>query len=157
EMTSAYGVFANNGMRVPYRPVLQVFDSNDKEVKLPSQKGTQVMPENVARMVSDVLSDNVARTPGYGPNSVLYFRDRDVAVKTGTTNDSIDAWTVGYSPNVVVGVWAGNNAHKPMVKRVAGQIVAPLWSEAMRVALENLPDERFIDPIPADPEKLKPV
>lgn len=157
EMTSAYGTFANDGTHVPYRPVLRVFDAGGREINVPSERPIQAMPANVARTVSDVLSDNVARTPAYGPNSVLYFADRDVAVKTGTTNDSVDAWTIGYSPNVVVGVWAGNNAHKPMVKKVAGQIVAPLWNAAMAAALEDKPYERFVEPTPADPSKLKPV
>jgi len=157
EMTSAYGIFANEGMRAPYRPVLQVFDAKGVEIKLPSQKQNQVLPAEVARTISSILSDNVARTPGYGPNSVLYFPTRDVAVKTGTTNDSRDAWTVGYTPNLVVGVWAGNNDNSPMVKKVAGQIVAPMWSSFMKQGLAAVPDERFTPPTPADPSTLKPV
>jgi penicillin-binding protein 1A len=142
---------------VPYTPVIQVLDPKGNEVKLPVSRPNQVMPENVARTISSILSDNVARTPAYGPNSVLNFPTRDVAVKTGTTNDSRDAWTVGYSPNVVVGVWAGNNDNSPMVKKVAGQIVAPMWSSFMKQALESVPDERFALPLPADPSTLKPV
>ncbi len=157
EMTSAYGVFANDGTRVPYKSVLQVFDSNGKEVTLPSQRSSQVLDPNVARTVSDILSDNEARTPAYGPNSVLNFSDRDVAVKTGTTNNSVDAWTVGYSPNIVIGVWAGNNDNAPMVKKVAGQIVAPLWNAAMKEALAIVPDERFVEPNPIDRTNLKPI
>ncbi len=157
EMTSAYGVFANDGTRVAYRPVIQVFDSKGGEIRLPTQKQNRVITENVARTISSILSDNTARTPAYGPNSVLYFPSRDVAVKTGTTNDSRDAWTIGYSPNIVVGVWAGNNDNSPMVKKVAGQIVAPMWSSFMKQALAVLPDERFPLPISPDPTTLKPV
>ena len=157
EMTNAYGVFANDGVRVPYRPVLHLYDSQGKEVPLPSQKQARVLPANVAETISSILSDNTARTPAYGPNSVLYFPNRDVAVKTGTTNDSRDAWTVGYTPNLVVGVWAGNNDNSPMVKKVAGQIVAPMWSSFMKQALTLIPDERFIPYTPADPATLKPV
>jgi len=157
EMTSAYGTFANDGVHVPYRSVLQVFDSSGNEIKMPSTQPNKAMPENVARTISDILSDNAARAPAYGPNSVLYFPNRDVAVKTGTTNDSIDAWTVGYTPNLVVGVWAGNNAHKPMVKKVAGQIVAPLWNSVMAEGLKLVPDERFVAPTQTDPAILKPV
>ena len=158
EMTSAYGTFANDGLHMPYKPVLQVFDSKGKEIILPaSQKPRQALPQNVARTISDILSDNVARTPAYGANSVLYFPNRDVAVKTGTTNDSRDAWTVGYTPNLVVGVWAGNNDNAPMVKKVAGQIVAPMWSSFMKQALATIPDERFVPYAPADPATLKPV
>jgi 1A family penicillin-binding protein len=157
EMTGAYGIFANDGVRVASRPVLQVFDSKGAEISLPSQRQNQVLPAETARTISSILSDNVARTPGYGPNSVLYFPTRDVAVKTGTTNDSRDAWTVGYTPNLVVGVWAGNNDNSPMVKKVAGQIVAPMWSSFMKQGLASVPDERFTPPNPADPSTLKPV
>lgn len=157
EMVGAYGVFANDGTRTPTRPVLQVLDSDGEEVRLPSQRQSRVLPANVARYISSILSDNAARTPAYGPNSVLNFPTRDVAVKTGTTNDSRDAWTIGYSPNIVVGVWAGNNDNRPMVKKVAGQIVAPMWSSFMRQALATVPDERFIPPTSPDPATLKPV
>ncbi len=157
EMTSAYGTFAQDGNHVPYRPVLQVFDSKGNEVKLPALKQNQIIPANVAKTISNILSDNTARTPAYGQNSVLYFPDRDVAVKTGTTNDSKDAWTIGYTPNLVVGVWAGNNDASPMVKKVAGQIVAPMWSSFMKTALETIPDERFSPPAPADSATLKPI
>lgn len=157
EMTNTYGVFANDGLRVPYKPVLHVYDSKGTEINLPNQSPSRVLPENVARTISDILSDNVARTPGYGPNSVLYFPTRDVAVKTGTTNDSKDAWTVGYTPDLVVGVWAGNNDNSPMVKKVAGQIVAPMWSSFMKQGLAMVPDERFVPPTYPDPSTLKPV
>jgi membrane peptidoglycan carboxypeptidase len=157
EMTNAYGTFANDGVRVPYRPILHIFDSKGQEISLPSQRQARVLPANVAETISDILSDNTARTPAYGPNSVLYFPNRDVAVKTGTTNDSRDAWTVGYTPNLVVGVWAGNNDNSPMVKKVAGQIVAPMWSSFMHQALTSIPDERFVPPTPTDPTTLKPV
>lgn len=157
EMTNAYGVFANDGVRVPYRSVLHVYDSKGNEVALPGQSSSRALPANVAETISSILSDNTARTPAYGPNSVLYFPTRDVAVKTGTTNDSRDAWTVGYTPDLVVGVWAGNNDNSPMVKKVAGQIVAPMWSSFMHQALAVIPDERFIPPTPADPATLKPI
>ena len=157
EMSSAYGTFANEGVRVPYRPVVQIFDAAGNEIKLPEQKQSRVLSENAARQISDILSDNVARTPAYGANSVLHISNRDVAVKTGTTNDSRDAWTVGYSPNLVVAVWAGNNDNSPMVKKVAGQIVAPMWSKFMRQALTSVSDERFVPPTSPDPSTLKPI
>lgn len=157
EMTGVYGVFANDGKKITNRPVLQMFDSKGVEIALPPQKQNQVLPEEVARTISSILSDNKARTPAYGPNSVLYIPTRDVAVKTGTTNDSRDAWTIGYTPNLVVGVWAGNNDNSPMVKKVAGQIVAPLWNSFMKEALTSIPDERFVPPNPPDQNILKPV
>jgi penicillin-binding protein 1C len=157
EMTSAYGTFANDGLHVPYRSVLQVLDSTGRDVTPTQDRPSQAMSSNIARQISDILSDNEARTPAYGPNSILHFAKRDVAVKTGTTNNSVDAWTVGYSPNIAIGVWAGNNDNKPMVKKVAGQIVAPLWNSVMREALAMIPDERFKDPEPVDTANQKPV
>lgn len=157
EMTNAYGIFANDGIRVPYKPVLHIYDSKGLEIALPYEKQSRVLPANIAETISSILSDNAARTPAYGPNSVLYFPNRDVAVKTGTTNDSRDAWTLGYTPNIVVGVWAGNNDNSPMVKKVAGQIVAPMWSSFMHQAIATLPNEDFTPPTPADPATLKPV
>ena len=96
------------------------------------------MPEETAQKISSILSDNVARTPLYGNRSLLYFENRDVAAKTGTTNDYRDAWTVGYSPNLVVGAWVGNNDNTPMEKKVAGMIVTPMWRAFMDIALPTL-------------------
>ncbi len=157
EMTSTYGAFANDGIHAPYRSVLHVYDTTGAEVAIPSQNPSRVLPSNIAETISDILSDNTARTPAYGPNSVLYFPTRDVAVKTGTTNDSRDAWTVGYTPNLVVGVWAGNNDNSPMVKKVAGQIVAPMWSAFMKEVLPSIPAEQFVPPPTVDESTLKPV
>jgi membrane peptidoglycan carboxypeptidase len=108
-------------------------------------------------MVSDVLSDNNARIPAYGQTSALYFPDRAVAVKTGTTNDYRDAWIIGYTPSVVLGAWAGNNDNTPMEKKVAGFIVAPMWRAYMDYILTKVPVETF-PPIPKDyPYTLKPI
>ncbi|MDE1874883.1 MAG: transglycosylase domain-containing protein [Patescibacteria group bacterium] len=156
-MTSAYGSFADDGTHVPYTPILHIYGPDGAEIMLPQQQPVRVLPATIAETISNILSDNTARTPAYGPNSVLYFPTRDVAVKTGTTNDSRDAWTIGYTPNLVVGVWAGNNDDSPMVKKVAGQIVAPMWSAFMHQALDTLPDERFIPPPTTDETSLKPV
>jgi membrane carboxypeptidase/penicillin-binding protein len=70
----------------------------------------------------------------------------DVAVKTGTTNDFRDAWTIGYTPSIVLGAWAGNNDNSPMVKEIAGYIVAPMWHVIMQKALENIRTEYFGEP-----------
>ena len=98
EMTSAYGVFANDGKRVPYNGLLHV-ENSDGEVLYDYVKNeTQVIDKEVAREVSDVLSDNVARTPAFGADSYLKLDNRQVAVKTGTTNNYKDAWIIGYTP-----------------------------------------------------------
>ncbi len=109
-------------------------------------------------MISDILSDNVARTPLEGANSPLYFPGRDVAVKTGTTNDYRDAWILGYTPSIAVGAWAGNNDNSPMEKKISGLIVAPMWNEFMNEVLKTLPDEKFEKPdIQNDSKKGAPV
>jgi len=156
DMTSAYSVFANDGMRNPYNTVLEVTDANGQALEAFSPLPRRVLDEETARKISSILSDNVARTPAYGTNSVLYVPGRDVAVKTGTTNDFKDAWIIGYTPNIAVGVWVGNNNNTPMEKRVAGFIVAPIWRDLMNKILPTLATENFIPPTPED-APLKPV
>jgi len=157
ELTSAYGVFANDGVRTPYRSILSVTDSTGKALIVPTTRSYQAMPSQIARTISDILSDNEARAPSYGRNSVLYFPGLDVAVKTGTTNDYKDAWTIGYTPNIVIGVWAGNNDNTSMEKKVAGQIVAPLWSSVMHEALATRPREYFTKPEKTQVDGQKPI
>lgn len=158
DITSAYGVFANGGVRSPYRSILKIEDANGRVLEEATTANTTVLTKNIALMISDILSDNVARTPLFGADSPLYFGGRDVAAKTGTTNDYRDVWTVGYTPSLAVGAWAGNNDNSPMVKKTSGTIIAPLWHAFMQEVLPSLPDEEFEPPvIPNDPEKLKPV
>jgi 1A family penicillin-binding protein len=157
DLTSAYGVFANDGVRNPYVSVLSIEDSYSNTIDRSTSNSERVLPEQTARIINSILSDNVARTPGYGPNSPLYIASRDAAVKTGTSNDYRDAWIVGYTPNLVVGAWTGNNDNSPMEKKVAGLIVSPLWREMMDKELPDLPVESFVAPEPEDPADLKPV
>jgi 1A family penicillin-binding protein len=157
EMTSAYGVFANEGIRNPYISILKVEDNKGNVLEEVKPRPINVLDPEIARNISDMLTDNVARTPLYGANSIIYFGGRDVAVKTGTTNDYRDAWTIGYTPNVVVGTWAGNNDNSPMAKKVSGLIVAPMWREFMDEVLKVTPQENFIKPIKEDSYDLKPV
>lgn len=157
DMTSAYGVFATEGIRNPYTAIQQVQDKDGNVLEQLTPKPTQVLDPEIARQISDILNDNVARTPLYGPNSVIYFPGRDVAVKTGTTNDYRDAWTIGYTPSVVVGTWAGNNDNTPMAKKVSGLIVAPMWRAFMDQVLQTVPVETFTKPQPDDSYTLKPV
>jgi type IV pilus assembly protein PilB len=140
-------VFANNGTRNDYVSILEIRDKDNNLIEKTETRPYKVLPENVARLISDVLSDNQARSPAFGENSYLHFPGRDVAVKTGTTNDYRDAWIVGYTPRLAVGAWAGNNDNSPMEKKVAGFIIAPLWNEFMQVVLaSSSPEDRFIEP-----------
>jgi 1A family penicillin-binding protein len=157
ELTGAYGVFANNGIKTNISPVIKIEDKEGKVLEQHDPQPIQVLDKEVALKISSILSDNVARAPSYGQTSALYFPNRDVAVKTGTTNDSRDAWIMGYTPDIAVGAWAGNNDNSPMVKKVAGLIVAPMWRAFMDQALAQVPDEQFEEPLIEDDSSLKPV
>jgi 1A family penicillin-binding protein len=159
DMTSAYGVFANDGFRNPYQGILKVEDSEGNVLEEFNPHPTEVIPKNIALEISDILSDNAARTPAYGSNSYLYFPGKDVAVKTGTTNDYRDAWIIGYTPSFALGAWVGNNDNTPMEKKVAGFIVAPMWNALMQQVI-NSPEyqsDPFEKPTPPDLTTLKPI
>lgn len=155
ELTSVYGVLANDGVRVPPTGILKVEDlqGNILEEYKPTP-GAQVVSADAARMVSSVLSDNDARTPLFGASSGLFFPGRQVAAKSGTTNDNKDAWLVGYTPNIAVGVWSGNNDNKPMQKGSSMSI--PAWRSVMDTALANLPNTPF-GGYSAAPQTVPPV
>ena len=157
ELTGAYGVFANSGVKVALTPIIEIKNKIGETLEKNEPKGKEVLPKEISLKISDILSDNVARAPSFGQSSVLYFANRDVAVKTGTTNDYKDAWIIGYTPNIAVGAWAGNNDNTPMQKKVAGFIVAPMWRAFMDQVLAKTPDERFEEPLVEDKSVLKPV
>ncbi len=156
EMTGAYGVFANNGVRNENNFILKVEDADGKVLEEYKNQPEQTLDTNVALQITDVLSDNVARAPLYDTTSPLYFPERQVAVKTGTTNDYRDAWIIGYTPSISLGVWAGNNDNSPMKKKISGYIVAPMWRAIMDEALKKLPVETYEKPAPISPD-LKPI
>lgn len=156
DMTSAYGVFANDGIRYEPQAVLRIEDHNGNVLEEFQPKGGQrALDENAAREVSDVLSDNNARIPYIGANSFMNFGATNVAGKTGTTNNNKDAWMMGYTPNIAVGVWSGNNDNTPMKKGSA--ISGHLWRDFMNVALKKVPAESFTPPVINDSPDLKPV
>lgn len=157
EMTSAYGVFATEGIKNYYTSILRVEDKNGKVLEQFTPRPEQVLDPEVARKISDILNDNIARAPLYGSNSSIYFPGRDVAVKTGTTNNYKDAWIIGYTPDIVVGTWAGNNDNTPMAKKVSGLIVAPMWRAFMDEVIKTDPGNKFTKPQKEDSFSLKPV
>ncbi|MFZ1019963.1 MAG: transglycosylase domain-containing protein [Minisyncoccia bacterium] len=157
DMTSAYGVFANDGARDPDTGILEVQDLTGKILEQYAPNEQQVLPKNTALTISDILSDEKAREPTFGVDSALYIPGRDVAVKTGTTNNDKDAWTIGYTPSLVVGVWAGNNDDTPM-KSGGVAVAGPIWNKFMTAALATLPNESFEKPnLEVDPTQVKPV
>lgn len=146
DLTSAYSVFANNGSFVEPSAILKIEDINGEvlEEKKDFVK-SQVLPENVAYQISDILSDNKARIPTFGSGSVLEIPGHSVAVKTGTTNNNKDAWTVGYTPSYTVGVWVGNNDNKPMKKGGVG-LAGPIWNEITSFVVSKKENEVFPSP-----------
>lgn len=156
DMTSAYGAFAQDGTKYPVTSILKITDANGNVIEDNTQQaGTQVLPTQVAQEINDILSDPVAKAP-LGENNLLVFPGHDVAVKTGTTNDYKDAWTIGYTPNLVVGMWVGNNDNTSMVKKVSGFIVGPMWHEFVDYAINKLPVQSFTRS-EVDESTLKPV
>jgi len=156
ELTGAYATFANEGLYNKPVGILKVEDASGNTLEEFTPDPKRALSVDAARTVSDVLSDNVARTPSYGRRSFLYFENRDVAAKTGTTNDFRDVWVVGYTPTLAVGTWAGNNDNSPIVKKVAGFVIAPMWRAFMDAALPYVKNEKFIKQEPL-PEDTKPM
>ncbi|TSC87008.1 MAG: 1A family penicillin-binding protein [Parcubacteria group bacterium Gr01-1014_8] len=157
EMTGAYAGYANDGILNPPTGILEIKEGEDVLEKY-EDKGSRVVEPQIARTLNDVLSDDNAKIPAFGANSALTVPGHNVAAKTGTTNDYRDAWIIGYTPGLAAGAWAGNNDNSVMEKKVAGFIIAPIWNEFMRYALEKYPSEDFA-PVPPDPEydSLPPV
>jgi 1A family penicillin-binding protein len=145
---AAYGTFATEGIYHEPVAILKVEDSQGEVLfEWEEEKGERVMEENIARMISNVLSDNNARAYAFGTNSYLQIGSRPVAAKTGTTNDYKDGWTVGYTPQLVAGVWTGNTKGAAMHRGSGGSTVAaPIWNEFMRNALANEAVEYFNGP-----------
>lgn len=154
-LTSAYGVFANEGIRHEPTGILKIKNKEGKTIESYNKNQVRVIPKHTSLAITDILSDNEARAPAFGYDSPLHFKEYDVAAKTGTTNNYKDAWTVGYSPNLAVGVWAGNNNNESMKEKVAGYIVAPMWHDFTKKALEELPKKEFEEP-EYDYSNLKP-
>lgn len=143
DMATAFGVFANLGYRVDLQPIMKITDREGRvleEYKPPKSPifGKNVLPASVAWIISDILADNNARMQAFGPNSELKIGNKFVSVKTGTTNDYKDNWTIGYTPRYVVAVWVGNNDRTPMSGIVSGLTgAAPIWNKLMTNLLKD--------------------
>ncbi len=148
ELTAAYGAFANGGYRVFPHAILKVTNASGETLyHRPAQSARRaaVLDPRVAWLISDILADNQARAPAFGEVSVLRL-SRPAAVKTGTTTDFRDNWTVGYTPQIVAGVWVGNADGRPM-QRISGVSGAgPIWHDFMEVAHRGLPVRWFDRP-----------
>lgn len=135
EMASAYSVFANQGRKVPPVSILKITDFQGNLVyEYKPQAGEQVIRPEHAYLISSILSDNDARSWMFGRNSVLNL-SFPVAAKTGTTNDIRDNWTLGYTPDLVTGVWIGNADYTPMINSSGLSGAAPIWAQFMEFAV----------------------
>ncbi len=134
DMTSAFATFANSGQRMPPFAISKIVDHTGNVVyENKNNSGDQVIRPEHAFLITSILSDNAARTPAFGANSVLNL-PFPAAVKTGTTNDFRDNWTIGYTPDLAVGVWVGNADYTPMVNTTGVTGAAPIWSAFMKEA-----------------------
>lgn len=153
EHTNAYGTLANNGIYHQPVSILKVTDSNNNVLNewKPNEGSVAVTPE-ISATISSVLSNDEARAYIFGRHSTLTLADRPVAAKTGTTNDYKDAWTMGYTPSLVAGVWVGNTT--PSTMKGGGNTLAGLiWNQFMSTSTKNTPVENFLTPPPNDANK----
>ncbi|MDD2495270.1 MAG: PBP1A family penicillin-binding protein [Tissierellia bacterium] len=144
EHVNAFSAFAREGETHNLSFILKVEDKNGKVIEEYQNKNKRVLSALSARMINDILSDNGARAYIFGEKNWLTLSDRPVAAKTGTTNDFKDAWTIGYTPSLVAGVWIGNTNSSEMSRGADGSIVAaPIWNEFMKRSLTGTPVEGF--------------
>lgn len=145
EMVQAYGVFAQDGLKIPLNFIQKIEDPGGNIIEEIKREGIKIIPSQIARQINDILSDNDARAPMFGWNSPLYLKDYKVAAKTGTTQDYRDAWAIGYTPTLVVGVWVGNNNNTPMTKPGV-TLAGPIWRSLIDEALKKFEKEEFKTP-----------
>jgi len=131
DMVSAYGVFASGGLKYPPTSILKITDYKGNILEESKSFPKRVAIQENCGMVTDILSDNEARAPMFGSHSSLYFPDKKVSVKTGTTDNFKDDWAIGYTKAVVVGLWAGNNNNAPMEKKPSVAVAGPIWHKLM--------------------------
>jgi len=152
ELTSSYTVLGNKGVYNEPVYILEIKDSKGNIIySAPEQRGQRALSEETAFIVSDILSDDGARSAVFGFGSPLKIPNHQVAVKTGTTNNKRDNYAVGYSPSYTVGVWVGNSNNQPLNSAIASGVsgATPIWSETMKFLLKDKPTtgenvEKFI-------------
>ncbi len=136
ELTGAFAIFANEGSRADPYSIARIVDHEGNVVYEHEQQEQEVISVEHAYLITDILSDNAARTPAFGSNSILKLPFK-ASVKTGTTNDFRDNWTIGYTPDIAVGVWIGNADYTPMQNTSGLTGAAPIWSDVIQYAVER--------------------
>jgi penicillin-binding protein 1C len=154
ELVHAYTILAQEGIKRDQTIILKIEDSSGRTLEQYEDKNERVIDAQYPRLVNDILSDREQRLPLFRYIiKTTEIPGRQVAFKTGTTDDTTDVWTFGYTPDLVVGIWAGNNNREPLQGKSAGAVVAaPIWQEFMTGALKTRPALTFTkpDPIPTD-------
>ncbi|MBI1888455.1 MAG: PBP1A family penicillin-binding protein [Candidatus Spechtbacteria bacterium] len=156
--TSAYGVFSQDGMYNPKTPLLSVTSKSGDVLFEFTPKPQQVLEPEVARLINSILSNNNLRAPVFGEKNYLDLSPLESAVKTGTTQEFRDAWTVGYTKDIAVGVWVGNNDNSKMRGRADGsKVAAPIWNNFMKKVyeLKGPQSTKFAPPQPI--QTAKPI
>ena len=143
QMAHAYAAFANQGQQYDLSMISEVNDKFGKKIMTATHSSKQVINKEGAFLISNILSDNSARAPIFG--SSLTVNGHTVAVKTGTTNDNRDAWTIGYNPQYVIGVWVGNNDNTAMSSG-GSDMAGPIWRGTMTKLLAGKPNVQFTVP-----------
>lgn len=150
DMATVYGTIANDGGRVRLNPILKITDGkgNILEEKSENPQAVQVIDKAIAFIIASILSDNNARALEFGTNSPLYIPGRTVSVKTGTTDNKRDNWTIGFSADRLTTVWVGNNDNSPMSQNLASGITgaAPIWHRIMETVLSDKTDQPLTPP-----------
>ena len=141
--TAAYGVFATEGVKHPVNIILKIEDANGNILEKYRENPTRVLDQQTSRQINDMLSDDSARAPMFGIHSNLYLPGVPAAAKTGTTQDYADGWTIGYTPSLATGVWAGNNDYNDKMRLGASgaSVAAPIWNRFMVEAYKLKRDE----------------
>lgn len=148
DLATAYGVIANDGKRIDLNPIISVKDSSGDTLYEKNPEGEQVIDSGVAFIIRDILSDNRARSSAFGTNSLLNIPEKRVAVKTGTTDNKRDNWTIGFTNDYVVATWVGNNDNTPLSPTLASGITgaAPLWRSIMEEIIKDKNTELTLIP-----------
>lgn len=150
DMASAFGAFANGGYKNDTVSVLEIYDQSNKKIydfEKERKEAKKVLEPEIAYQIASMMSDNEARQMIFGLRSPLYFPERPVAVKTGTTSDNKDAWTVGYTPSLSTAVWIGNTRGEKMKRGAFGSdLAAPIFHKFIVDALAGTPREEFTRP-----------
>ena len=145
EHTNAYSAFANEGKISEITTILKIEDKDGKVLEESKTKTRDtILSKKTTEMINSILSDNAARSFIFSASNYLNLGERPVAAKTGTTNDFKDAWTIGYTPSLVTGVWVGNNDSSKMNSGADGSVIAaPIWHDFMKIALKDYSVENF--------------